>query len=87
MIKLFGVVGFVVVLIYWQVRQAQGRRRVREIEHGKRCMACNGMQTQTENWNVRCLQCGFLVSFAVLQKSAVRDDELAAVTRPDEKMD
>lgn len=78
---LFGIISVVVV----QVRKAQARKRLEELDSGKRCMACNGTNVETFRGKVRCNTCGHTVSLAGLQSSHVSDKELTDMVKPDDR--
>jgi hypothetical protein len=77
---LLGIISFVAV----QVRKAQARKRLEELDSGKRCMACNGTNVETFRGKVRCNNCGHTVSLAGLQSSHISDKELTDLVKPDD---
>jgi uncharacterized paraquat-inducible protein A len=72
----------IVSFVMWQVRQSQARARLREIDEGKRCVACDGTNLMRANDHARCLRCGHTVSLASLRAAVVSSGEIANVTRP-----
>jgi hypothetical protein len=58
---------------------------MREIDEGKRCIACDGTSLDTQNNVARCLRCGHSVSLAGLQAAVVSDAELKDITRPEDR--
>ncbi len=85
--SLYGIlalIGAVASYIVWQKRQIQGRTRLREIDEGRRCIACDGTDLARENGMAQCRRCGHKVSLAVLQASVVSAKDLADVTKPPE---
>jgi hypothetical protein len=70
--------------VVWMRRQAQARVRLREIDEGRRCIACDGTDLQQIGGVARCLRCGHQVSLAVLQAASVSASEIANVTKPPE---
>lgn len=77
---------FVAAVSYfvWQKRQSEARTRLREIDEGKRCVACDGTDLEQSGGVARCQRCGHKVSLALLQGAAVSASEIASVTRPPE---
>jgi hypothetical protein len=72
----------IAVLVGWQVRKIRARRRLREIDEGQRCLACDGTIMQRAGDHVRCQRCGHVASLASLRASVVRDDEISNITAP-----
>ena len=77
---LLGIISFVAV----QVRKAQVRKRLEELDNGQRCMACNGTNVEKYRGKVRCNTCGHTVSLAGLQSSHISDKELIDLVKPDD---
>jgi hypothetical protein len=85
--KVSGLLALVVALmsyIVWQKKQAEARVRLRELDEGRRCIACDGTQMETSGGAARCLRCGHQVSLEALQAAKISESEIAAVTRPPE---
>jgi hypothetical protein len=70
------------MLIAWQVRKVRARRRLREIDAGLRCIACDGVQVDRIEGHVRCNRCGHTASLASLGAAVIRDDEISNITSP-----
>jgi hypothetical protein len=79
-----GLLGALIVYVVWQVRQAKARGRLREIDEGKRCIACDRTNLAVDNGQARCLACGHTVMLEALQATKLSASEIADVTRPDE---
>jgi hypothetical protein len=85
MVKISGaLIAALIAYVVWQVRQTRARNRLREIDEGRRCIACDGTSLAQEGGVARCLRCGHKVSLAVLQAAVVSADEIADVTKPPE---
>jgi uncharacterized paraquat-inducible protein A len=69
----------------WLWRRTQGRKRLQEIDEGKRCIACSATEIELAGGNARCLRCNHVVSLAAMQAAVVHDHEIANVTRPDDR--
>lgn len=57
---------------------------MREIDEGKRCVACDGTHVEAYRGVARCLRCGHTVSLAGFRNAEVSDRDLDNVTRPDD---
>jgi ribosomal protein L37AE/L43A len=69
--------------IIWQLRQARAKKRLQELDEGKRCVSCDGTELQPEAAGVvRCLRCGYEASLDKLRAAVVSADEIADVTKP-----
>jgi hypothetical protein len=68
----------------WYVRKARGRERMREIDEGKRCVACDGTSLDTHRGMARCQRCGHTVSLANFRNAQVSERELDNVTKPND---
>ena len=78
--------GMVVVSFFvaWFVKQQVAKKRLRDLDEGKRCMACNKNDMAFHEGYVVCRTCGHRVELAALQASKVSDAEMANMTRPDD---
>jgi hypothetical protein len=84
--KLFGgTVAAIILYIAWQRRQSVAKNRLREIDEGRRCIACDRTELEVANGRARCLACGHAVLLSVLQAAVVSDQEIADVTKPDDR--
>jgi hypothetical protein len=81
---LLALIAAVISYVVWQRRQAQAAVRLREIDEGKRCIACNGTELHQSGGVAMCARCGHKVSLAVLQAASVSTSEIANVTKPPE---
>ena len=73
----------VLSFVVWQLRQARARTRLRELDEGKRCVACDGTALEPKAAGiVRCLRCGYEASLVKLQAAVVSAEEIADVTKP-----
>jgi hypothetical protein len=85
LVKLFGfAIAAIIWYVTWQVRQGRARARLREIDEGRRCIACDGTALDHAGGVVRCQRCGHTASLAALQATVVSESEIANVTRPPE---
>lgn len=86
MIKLaFALIATVTWFGVWYMRKSKGRQRMREIDEGKRCVACDGTNLQSHRGMARCLKCGHTVSLAAFKSAMVNEDELDNITKPDDR--
>jgi hypothetical protein len=84
-IKISGaLIAAIVAYVVWQVRQQKARTRLREIDEGKRCVACDGTSLTLEGDVAHCLRCGHKVSLETMRAAVVSDGEIADVTKPPE---
>lgn len=74
---------FAIVLASWSLRQRRGRRRLREIDEGRRCVACDHDTLDVAGTQARCQRCGHGVDLAHWRSVRVRDEEIERVTEPD----
>lgn len=82
---LVSLIATVISYAVWTLRKAKARGRLQEIDEGRRCIACDGTDLQRNEGVARCLRCGHVVSLASLRAAVVRPDEIANVTRPDDR--
>jgi hypothetical protein len=78
------VVGAVYSYFHWQKKQADAKVRLRQLDEGERCIACDGTEMAREGAVARCLRCGHKVSLEALQAAKISASEIADVTKPDE---
>jgi hypothetical protein len=78
---------FVLIGAYvaWWLRQRRARQRLREIDEGRRCVACDGTQLAADGSFARCLRCGHVASLSALRAAKVSESEIADVTKPDDR--
>ena len=76
-----GIASFVIV----QVRKAGARRRLAELDDGRRCVACDSTTMEVIGGNARCLRCGHTASLAGLRSAQVSDNEINAMVEPDNR--
>jgi hypothetical protein len=81
----FAFVAAIITFVVWQVRQSRAKRRLQEIDEGKRCIACNGTSLAVEGDTARCLLCGHKVSLETMRNAVVSAGEIANVTQPPEQ--
>jgi hypothetical protein len=84
MFKLLALIATVAWFALWYARKARGRERMREIDEGRRCVACDGTNVDAHRGIARCLRCGHTVSLAGFRSARVSDQELDNVTKPDD---
>jgi hypothetical protein len=85
--KISGLLALVIGVVsyfVWQKKQAEAQVRLRQIDEGERCIACDGTQMTREGAVARCLRCGHKVSLEALQAAKVSASEIADVTKPEE---
>ncbi len=78
-------VGMVVMTVVWYVRKTRARERLREIDEGRRCIACNRTDLDAYAGNVRCRGCGHVASLSALRSAQVGDQDLSDITRPHDR--
>jgi hypothetical protein len=78
---LIAVVSAVVV----HMRKAEAKKRLAELDDGKRCVACNGTEMEVFRGNARCRRCGHTASLAGLRSAQITDAEIAKITAPDDR--
>ena len=78
---------FIVAAAYgtWFYKRIVAKKRLREIDEGKRCVACDAVQMSVEGRMARCLRCGHVADIAAYQAAFVGSDEIANITRPDDR--
>jgi hypothetical protein len=72
----------VIMFLVWQRRQVVARGRLREIDEGRRCIACDRTSMQLEGDRARCLSCGYTAHLSKLQATVISAREIADVTKP-----
>ena len=77
-----GLLVLVASFVLWQKRQAEARRVLREVDEGRRCIACSRANVERSGNVVRCLSCGYQASLVALQNAKVSEKEIAEITRP-----
>ncbi len=82
---LFALIVAAVSYVVWQKRQAEAKVRLRELDEGRRCIACDGTEMEQQGGVARCQRCGHKVSLAVLQAATISASEIASVTKPPEE--
>jgi ribosomal protein L37AE/L43A len=69
----------------WYARQASAKRRLREIDAGTRCIACDRTDLTRTDGFARCNACGHKVALASLQAVVLSSAEIAQMTKPDDR--
>jgi hypothetical protein len=80
-----GLLGALILYIAWQRKQHVAKKRLRDIDEGRRCIACDRTSLEVANGHARCLACGHVVLLASLQAAVISESEIAAVTKPDDR--
>jgi hypothetical protein len=80
-----GLLGALILYLAWQRRQSVAKRRLRELDEGRRCIACDRTDLEVADGRARCLACGHAVILANLQATVISAQEIAAVTKPDDR--
>lgn len=78
----FSVIVAVVFGVVWSRRRALARKRVEEIDQGRRCIACDAMDTATAGDSARCQRCGHRWSIGAFRGARVSAEEIATLTKP-----
>jgi|LNFM01.1.fsa_nt_gb hypothetical protein len=71
---------FVLAFAGWQWRKYDARRRLREIDEGKRCVSCEKTETEVRDGVVRCLLCNHSERLANIQAVQLSEGEIDAMT-------
>jgi hypothetical protein len=77
------IAGVSAIVVY--MRKAEAKRRLVELDEGRRCVACNGTDMETFRGNARCLRCGHVSSLAGLRSAQVTDAEIEKMAAPDDR--
>ena len=72
-----------VAFFMWRVRQQKAKQLLLDIDLGKRCVSCHGMDLTHKDDKARCNQCGYVTDLAFFRAAQVDGDEIANVTKPD----
>jgi len=64
------------------LRQRASKKRLRELDEGRRCIACDRTQMSVHEGRARCLTCGHTVSLAELRNVRVTTAEMAHINQP-----
>jgi hypothetical protein len=83
-LALFVIIGIVSSVVVY-MRRAEAKRRLEELDSGKRCVACDGTDVETFRGNARCRRCGHVTSLAGLRAAQVSDQEIANITKLDDR--
>ncbi|MDP3275143.1 MAG: hypothetical protein Q8Q09_08115 [Deltaproteobacteria bacterium] len=70
------------VFAAWKYRQFSARKRLREFDAGRRCVACDGTDMTIAGDLVRCNGCNYSDSLNAIAKTQLSDREIAEMTRP-----
>lgn len=77
--------GYLVVALIsfaaWQWRKYEARKRLREMDEGKRCVNCEKTETKVENGVVTCLLCNHSEVLANVQAVQLTAAEIDAMTQ------
>lgn len=76
---LFLIGTFAAGILTWRKR-GQSRRRMVEIEAGKRCLSCDALRTTALDEQIVCTECGYTTTLAELRAHSVTEGELRAMT-------
>ena len=68
-------------LLMWQVRKARAKKRLADLDEGRRCLSCNSYDVVRGDTSSRCNDCGFVTEFARLAKTKVSDADVSDWTR------
>jgi hypothetical protein len=82
---LFFLLASAVSYAVWQARRASARRRLKDIDDGRMCIACGGTSLEHEAGTARCTRCGHVVLLAALRAARVDEHEIKNITRPDRR--
>lgn len=75
--------GALVVFGLWQWRKYDARKRLREMDEGKRCVSCEKTETEVRDGVVRCLLCGHSERLADVQAVQLTAGEIDSMTKPE----
>ena len=68
----------------WKYSTAQAKRRLAEVDSGKRCVGCSGSDVRVSGDEVRCAECGYATTLTRLRAEKIDDAELSNLMRPDD---
>ncbi len=74
-------VGALIGFVWWQIRKVQARKRLAELDEGRRCLSCNSHDVVRGETSSKCNECGFVTEFARLAKTKVSDQDVSDWTR------
>jgi hypothetical protein len=77
-----GVVGLIIAAIVWQLRQSAMKRRLRELDDGRRCIACHSTNMQVHGDRAQCGACFHVSDLAAIRAAVVSDEQIRDITRP-----
>ena len=66
----------------WWHRRIVARRRLMEIDAGKRCVFCNCTDVELSGGKVRCRRCGLVARLSALRGIVLSEGEISDLTRP-----
>lgn len=72
------------LLIVWWRKQVTGKRRLAEIDEGRRCISCDSTDTEVRAGWVRCNRCLHTADLSTLRSAQVTAAELANLTQPED---
>ncbi len=65
----------------WQWRKHDARKRLREMDEGKRCVNCEKCETQVRDGVVQCLLCGHSELLANVRAVQLTEGEIDTMTQ------
>jgi hypothetical protein len=68
----------------WTVRRARARSTLKEVDEGRRCIACESTEVDVDGGIVRCRRCGHAIQLSFLQGAKVSEREIDDLTKPDQ---
>ncbi|MBL8683856.1 MAG: hypothetical protein JNK05_32085 [Myxococcales bacterium] len=68
---------------FWQWKKADARKRLREMDEGKRCVSCEKTETEVRDGVVRCALCGHTERLADVRAVQLTAGEIDAMTKPE----
>jgi len=71
-----------IAVLGWAVRQHASRKRLRELDEGRRCIACDRTDMHVESGRTRCRTCGHTVELQALQAVKVTAAEMSHLNQP-----
>ncbi|UJR82856.1 hypothetical protein [Sandaracinus amylolyticus] len=71
-------------LALWAHRTAQAKRRLAEVDAGKRCVGCGGTDVRVNGDEVRCADCLYTTTLSRLRAEKIDASELSRLMRPED---
>lgn len=71
-----------IAMVAWSLRQRAMKDRLRGFDEGTLCINCHSRNMTVEGNTARCGDCWHVADLERLQQAVVTDEQIAAVTKP-----